>query len=73
MHNCKYGCVVPETNAVFWKAKRERNAARDRLTEEKLRNAGWKILTVWECETKPAMCHKLPHRLKGFLSLPLED
>jgi DNA mismatch endonuclease (patch repair protein) len=30
MHNCRYGRVVPKTNAKFWKAKRESNKERDK-------------------------------------------
>src|SRR5256885_14389859 len=41
MHNCKYGRVVPSTNADFWKTKRHSNVARDRRNSTALRRDGW--------------------------------
>jgi DNA mismatch endonuclease (patch repair protein) len=52
MHTCKYGRVVPATNAKFWRMKRQSNVERDHRNLTTLRREGWKVLTVWECETK---------------------
>lgn len=52
MHNCKRGRSRPTTNAVFWQAKRARNRVRDRQSLAALRRAGWRVLVVWECQTK---------------------
>lgn len=66
MHNCRYGRVVPVTNANFWKTKRLSNVERDKRNLGKLRREGWKVLIVWECEThKP---EKLLKRLERFLA-----
>lgn len=66
MHRCRYGQVVPRTNAAFWQAKRTGNRDRDRRTVRKLRALGWKVLIVWECQLRnPA---KLLHALNRFLS-----
>jgi DNA mismatch endonuclease, patch repair protein len=66
MHKCKYGSVVPVTNAEFWKAKRLSNVERDRRTLRALEREGWKVLVVWECETRtPA---SLQSRLLAFLA-----
>ena len=54
MHKCRYGRVVPATNAKFWQTKRSRNAARDKRNTRQLRKLGWNVLTVWECETRDA-------------------
>lgn len=62
MHKCRYGRVVPATNAEFWHAKRSGNAARDKRNTRQLRKLGWNVFTVWECETKE------PERLKERLS-----
>jgi len=65
MHKCRYGGVKPSTNVKFWRTKREGNAARDRRNLRKLRKDGWKVLVVWECQTRnPA---KLTERIRGFL------
>jgi DNA mismatch endonuclease (patch repair protein) len=52
MHKCRYGRVVPATNAQFWQAKRSGNAARDKRNAKQLRKLGWNVTTVWECATK---------------------
>jgi DNA mismatch endonuclease (patch repair protein) len=54
MHKCRYGRVVPATNAEFWQKKRSGNATRDKRNTKQLRKLGWNVLTVWECETKDA-------------------
>jgi len=62
MHKCRYGRVVPETNAEFWQTKRSGNAARDKRNVRQLRKLGWNVITVWECQTKQ------PHVLKQNLT-----
>jgi DNA mismatch endonuclease (patch repair protein) len=52
MHTCRWGCVTPKTNANFWQTKRTGNVERDKKNLAQLRRDGWKVLTVWECETK---------------------
>ncbi len=66
MHNCSYGRVTPKTNAKFWQSKREGNVARDKRNLGRLRRAGWKVLTIWECETRNQ--EKLPKKLERFLT-----
>jgi DNA mismatch endonuclease (patch repair protein) len=65
MHKCRYGRVVPATNAGFWHTKRSGNAARDKKNTRKLRKLGWKVLTLWECQTKES--EKLKRMLHGFI------
>lgn len=48
---CKY-FVWPKNNAEFWKAKILQNIERDKRDFERLENAGWKVIVVWECELK---------------------
>lgn len=49
--DCKY-FVWPKNNAEFWKNKIESNIARDERQYEELRQLGWKIIIVWECQLK---------------------
>jgi len=65
MHNCRYGQVIPETNAGFWSTKRLSNAKRDRRNLRLLRSAGWRVLTVWECEIKDGP--KVVKKIERFL------
>ena len=48
---CKY-FVWPKNNAEFWKAKILQNIERDKRDFERLENAGWKVIVVWECSLK---------------------
>lgn len=43
---------MPKTNADFWRTKRLSNVERDRRNVAALNNDGWKVLEVWECQTK---------------------
>lgn len=49
--DCREG-RVPSTNSKFWKEKLEKNVNRDKQHNEKLSAAGWKVITVWECEVE---------------------
>ena len=44
--------TIPETRKAFWKKKLEGNAERDRRNVFDLKKAGWKVVTVWECELR---------------------
>lgn len=65
MHACKYGSVVPATNADFWKEKRLSNVKRDKQNFRALTSSGWYVLIVWECETRDS--RKLEQTLLRFL------
>ncbi|MGB9180404.1 MAG: very short patch repair endonuclease [Pyrinomonadaceae bacterium] len=67
MHDCPYGRVVPKTNAEFWRTKRLSNVERDKRNQTALESQCWKVLTIWECMTKPAQIEELPKILAGFL------
>lgn len=66
MHRCRYGRVTPKTNKKFWQTKRQGNVERDQRNLRRLRKAGWKVLTVWECQTRNL--NKLAKKLGLFLS-----
>ena len=68
MHNCRFGRVRPATNAAFWARKRGANVTRDRRAVRSLRRAGWRVLSVWECQTRNV--DKLRFRLRQFLGGP---
>jgi DNA mismatch endonuclease (patch repair protein) len=65
MHDCKYGSVVPATNAEFWQKKRLSNVERDQRNLRILRRDKWHVLTVWECEMRDV--ERLERRLAKFL------
>ena len=49
----------------FWLEKFERNIARDRSNCSALKQLGWKVLIVWECELREM--EKVIRRLKKSL------
>jgi len=56
---------VPKSNTGYWVPKLERNRQRDAENAAALKAAGWKVLTVWDCETTDVV--KLRSRLEKFL------
>lgn len=48
---CKY-FVWPRNNADFWKKKIESNVMRDIQNYQQLKDLGWKVFVIWECELK---------------------
>ena len=66
VHSCKYGKVIPKTNALFWSAKRLGNKERDRRNIAELKKLGWKILIIWECQSNDLS--KLKDRITTFLN-----
>jgi len=48
---CKFA-TIPKSNVEFWKAKFERNVARDRNEHKALEDFGWRVIVVWECEVR---------------------
>jgi DNA mismatch endonuclease (patch repair protein) len=43
-------CRLPKSRLEFWGPKLEENRTRDIRNQRKLRKAGWRSLTIWECE-----------------------
>ena len=50
-HDCKR-FVWPTSNEEYWKKKILRNAERDEVNSKTLKELGWNVLVVWECELK---------------------
>lgn len=46
---------IPQTRPEFWRKKIERNKARDERVKQALRRMGWNVMTIWECQLKPAV------------------
>ena len=49
--NCRYS-TMPKSNTGFWREKFERNMQRDRENLKKLKDAGYEVIVLWECELK---------------------
>jgi DNA mismatch endonuclease (patch repair protein) len=51
--HCHQGCrraTRPVNNAAWWTERLDGNMRRDRRNRRRLRQLGWKVLVVWECE-----------------------
>lgn len=46
---CK-NATIPKTRTDFWKEKLGKNVANDRKHIRLLEEAGWNVITLWECE-----------------------
>lgn len=47
-HGCPLHGTTPKSNRSYWGPKLARNVERDRETDERLRQAGWDVLRLWE-------------------------
>lgn len=61
---CRYASS-PKTRVRFWEAKFEGNVVRDRRNEEALGELGWRVMVIWECETRDG--EAVAERIVGFL------
>ena len=65
VHGCfwhRHGCArstTPATNVEFWRAKLDRNQARDRAATKELRRRGYKVEILWECELERGVARLL--------------
>jgi DNA mismatch endonuclease (patch repair protein) len=75
VHGCFWhrheGCrnaTTPSTRPEFWREKFEGNVRRDEASRAALEDAGWNVITVWECELKSnaeAVLSTLRRKLHG--------
>jgi DNA mismatch endonuclease (patch repair protein) len=72
VHGCFWhhheGCrkaSIPGTRTDFWLHKFARNVERDAVAQSELERRGWRVLTVWQCETRDN--EELRARLIRFL------
>jgi DNA mismatch endonuclease (patch repair protein) len=65
--NCKYS-TSPKTRQEYWRPKFEANVERDARKEAQLLELGWRVLVIWECETKSL--EALEVRLRLEFGLP---
>ncbi|MGM0479941.1 MAG: very short patch repair endonuclease [Bacteroidota bacterium] len=48
---CKY-FVIPKTRKEWWLNKINRNIENDEKAHQLLKENGWKVVTIWECQLK---------------------
>ena len=47
--NCKFA-KRPSSNKSYWDKKIDENITRDKKKSRELRNLGWRVFTVWQCQ-----------------------
>ena len=47
-HQCPQHRTSPRHNGAWWEAKLQANVARDRATDRRLADAGWRVVRIWE-------------------------
>jgi len=58
----------PKSNKSYWGPKLTRNTQRDAEHLAALKAAGWRVLVIWDCETKTSAI--LTKRVVRFLARP---
>ena len=75
VHGCfwhgheREGCLdsrAPKSNTGYWSPKLIGNKARDVRNVQALKSDGWKVLSVWECETRST--ETLARKIRRFLT-----
>jgi len=63
---CKFA-YTPKSRIDFWQQKFRGNVSRDCRTQALLREAGWRVIVIWECEiADPArLRERLQHEIGG--------
>ncbi|MHB8872217.1 MAG: very short patch repair endonuclease [Myxococcaceae bacterium] len=74
VHGCfwhSHDCVdghLPKSRRAYWGPKLRGNQVRDKANMALLRDAGWRVLMVWECETAARRRPALRARLARFFA-----
>ncbi|WP_238015564.1 very short patch repair endonuclease [Dactylosporangium sp. AC04546] len=58
-HCCPEHGTIPRNNRDWWRAKLDRNVARDRAKDVALADLGWVVLHVWEHEAPDAAADRV--------------
>ena len=53
-HGCPDHYSAPASNVSFWQKKLQSNRRRDVRNNQRLSDAGWLVLRIWECEIESA-------------------
>jgi DNA mismatch endonuclease (patch repair protein) len=79
VHGCfwhRHGCsatTTPTRNREFWEAKFARNLARDARALQELRAGGYRVIVVWECETKRGQAELVARLSREFAQLAVPE
>jgi DNA mismatch endonuclease (patch repair protein) len=64
---CRHAKIRPKENAEYWNKKLDRTLEGDKENKIKLEQLGYKVLIIWECETKKKKIDVLKNKIFEFL------
>jgi len=65
-HNCRN--TKPSDNSDYWTKKIKRNKKRDKLVTKTLKNKGWIVVRIWECEINKNNYQRKINKIKAAQS-----
>jgi DNA mismatch endonuclease (patch repair protein) len=64
---CGHAKIRPVANAEYWDKKLNRTLERDKINIAALEQMGWRVMVIWECETKRNAVNELSIKLQAVL------
>ena len=64
---CRRAKVRPVANAEYWNRKLDRTLERDRNNMTALEQMGWRVVIIWECETRKKNLMLLAQKIENNL------
>ena len=58
-HSCPLHATTPEANRDWWIAKLQKNVDRDRDTDRRLAEGGWRVVRAWEHEVPEEVADRI--------------
>lgn len=59
---------VPKTRTEYWAEKIRRNRERDQRVRQKLKQMGWSVMVVWECQLHPSVRERTLREIEWHLN-----
>jgi DNA mismatch endonuclease (patch repair protein) len=69
-HVCPLHGNQPRANTDYWRPKLARNVERDRIVDNALREAGWRVLRAWEHEDVATVAERVGAELRAARGQP---
>ena len=64
-HGCPIHGTWPKANAEFWRTKIEANRRRDADTDQRLQEAGWKVIRIWQHDNPEEATRKIARLVRS--------
>jgi DNA mismatch endonuclease (patch repair protein) len=67
-HSCPLHATAPNANASWWREKLKQNRLRDRRVDAQLKEAGWRVIRVWEHEDPAEAADRIERMVRSSSS-----